>query len=232
MGLLGGGGGVLAVPVLLALGLTLDAASTTSLAVVGIGALAGLLTHARSGRVDWRIGTAFGVLGTAGAVAGSRLALVVDDRIQLGGFVVLLLLAAWGMLRGRRGGGDDDAAVVVHWGRTVLLATGVGLVTGFFGVGGGFIAVPALVLAVGMPMRRASATALLVIVINTAVAFAAHGTSHLDASLTAFIAVATAAGAVVGATVQPRVDARALQRAFGVLLLIVAAYEALHLVLA
>lgn len=232
LGMLGGGGGIVAVPVLLALGLPYAAATTTSLVVVFIGALAGLAIHARSGRVDWRIGAAFGLVGSVGAVLGSRASTVVDTRLQLAGFVVLLLLAAFAMLRRRRPRppGDDSAVTTMRWGRVVLLATGVGLITGFFGVGGGFIAVPALVLAVGMPMRRASATALLVIAINTSVAFAAHGTSSLDVGMTAVIACATAVGAVVGALLQSRVDSAALQRAFGVLLVAVAVYETVHVI--
>lgn len=233
LGMLGGGGGIIAVPVLLALGLPYAAATTTSLVVVFIGALAGLAIHARSGRVDWRVGATFGLVGSVGAVLGSRASTVVDTRLQLVGFVVLLLLAAFAMLRRRPGPQvEDSVATTMRWGRVVLLATGVGLITGFFGVGGGFIAVPALVLAVGMPMRRASATALLVIAINTAVAFLAHGTAHLDLHLTAVIAAATATGAVVGALLQSRVNAAALQRAFGVLLLAVAVYETVHVVTA
>ncbi|MFC6237598.1 sulfite exporter TauE/SafE family protein [Longivirga aurantiaca] len=235
MGLLGGGGGVLAVPILLALGLSLDAAATTSLVVVGVGAAAGLATHARGGRVDWVIGLMFGALGSAGAIAGSRLAFAVDDRVQLAGFVVLLALAAYGMLRGRSESSpeDDDKPLPdPNWAVVVLLASGVGLVTGFFGVGGGFIAVPALVLALRMPMRRASATALVVILVNVTVAFLAHGTEHVDGGLTAVVAVGTAVGAVLGAVLQPRIPSAALQRTFGVLLLVVAAYQTAQLVLA
>ncbi len=235
MGLLGGGGGVLAVPILLALGLSLDAAATTSLVVVGVGAAAGLATHARSGRVDWVIGLMFGALGSAGAIAGSRLAFAVDDRVQLAGFVVLLALAGYGMLRRRSAPppeDDDQPLPDPNWAVVVLLASGVGLVTGFFGVGGGFIAVPALVLALHMPMRRASATALVVILVNVTVAFFAHGTAHVDGSLTAVVAVGTAVGAVLGAVLQPRIPSAALQRTFGILLLLVAAYQTAQLVLA
>lgn len=233
LGMLGGGGGIIAVPVLLALGLPYAAATTTSLVVVFIGALAGLAIHGRSGRVDWVVGATFGLVGSVGAVLGSRASTVVDTRLQMMGFVVLLLIAAWAMLRRRSSPpADDTAATTMRWGRVVLLATGVGLITGFFGVGGGFIAVPALVLAVGMPMRRASATALLVIALNTAVAFVAHGTTHLDVRMTAVIAGATAVGAVAGALLQSRVNAAVLQRAFGVLLVAVAIYETAHVVAA
>lgn len=231
LGMLGGGGGIIAVPVLLVLGLPYAAATTTSLVVVFIGAVAGLAIHARSARVDWAVGATFGVVGSAGAVLGSKASAVVDTRLQLAGFVVLILVAAMAMLRRRPVSHiPDDAPVTMRWGRVLLLATGVGLITGFFGVGGGFIAVPALVLAVGMPMRRASATALLVIAINTVVAFVAHGTANLDLRFTAVIAAATATGAVVGALLQGRIHAASLQRAFGVLLLATAVYETVRVI--
>lgn len=226
MGLLGGGGGIIAVPLLLALGLSMAEASTTSLVVVAIGAAAGLAGHARSGRVDWGIGLTFGLLGSLGAVVGSRLALSVDERLHLAGFVVLLLVAAVGMLRRRPGDADDDGPLPdPRWATVVLYASGVGVVTGFFGVGGGFVAVPALVLALRVPMKRASATALVVILVNALVAFVARGTSQLDVPVTLVMAAGTAVGALVGASLQSRVPARSLQRAFGVLLLAVAAYE-------
>lgn len=240
LGLLGGGGGILAVPLLLALGLPLDQVSTTSLVVVAIGAAAGLVMHGRSGRVDWRLGLVFGLLGSAGAVAGSRLAFAVDDRLRLAGFVLLLLVAAWGMVRprrtsdagpeargrGDRGAGDEDAPLPdPQWGRVLLAATVVGLVTGFFGVGGGFVAVPALVLALRMPMKRASATALVVILVNSVVAFVAHGTEHLDLPLTAVVGLGAILGAVAGAVAAGRLPTLALQRAFGGILIAAAVYQ-------
>lgn len=227
LGLLGGGGGILAVPLLLAMGLPLDEASTTSLVVVGIGAAAGLVMHGRSGLVDWRIGVTFGLLGSAGAIAGARLAFAVDDRIQLGGFVVLLLVAAWGLVHPRRSRGDEPPELPdPRWGRVLLLATGVGLITGFFGVGGGFVAVPALVLALRMPMKRATATGLVVILVNSTVAFLARGLGHVDLPLTVVVGLGAIVGAVVGALTAGRVPALALQRGFAAMLLVAAAYEA------
>jgi len=225
LGLLGGGGGIIAIPVLLALGETMDSAATTSLVVVGIGAAAGLLMHRFSGQSDWRLGTIFGLLGALGAIFGSRLAFVTDDRIQLAGFIILLLIAAWGMFRRRRPVSDTSTErPKPNWARVFLFATAVGLITGFFGVGGGFVAVPALVLALRIPMKTASATALLVILINVVIAFFAHGTAHLNETLTVSISIAAAIGAVLGALLQTKVPTARLQHAFGVLLLVAAAY--------
>ena len=147
---------------------------------------AGLAMHARARRVEWGIGATFGLLGSVGAVLGSRASAVVDVRLQLDGFVLLLLAAAYGMLRRRSvtAGADDAPLPDPQWGRILLLATGVGFITGFFGVGGGFIVVPALVVGLAMPIRRASATALVVIIVNTLTSLVAHGTGHLTMATT------------------------------------------------
>lgn len=100
LGLLGGGGGILAIPAFVhILGMPVDQASTTSLLVVAIGAAAGLVPHAIAGRVAWRIGLLFGAFGILGSVVGARLAIIADDRLQLAGLSALIFLAASGMLR-------------------------------------------------------------------------------------------------------------------------------------
>jgi uncharacterized membrane protein YfcA len=257
LGILGGGGGILAVPLLVRVfGQDLDAATTASLVVVAIGALAGLVPHARAGRVDWATGLTFGVLGSAGAVLGARGALWADDRLQAAGFVVLLVVAGVSMVRKPRptpaavqspvpvgvgvGGGTgaappdtpesgDDAGRRRSWARILVAATIVGLITGFFGVGGGFIAVPALVFGVGMPVRRATATGLLVIVLNSAVALVARGSAYLDTDIVVPLGIVNAVAAAVGAVLSGRLPSIALRRGFGVLVLLVAVAEAVVL---
>lgn len=193
LGLFGGGGGILAIPLLVAAGVPTDEAGTTSLVVVGIGAIGGLIRHAQEGRVDWRQGVLFSALGFLGAIAGSRLALVTDDRIQLWGFAVVLVVSGSLMLRKAlhhaRTGAPAPQRTRKAWPLVVATALTVGLFTGFFGVGGGFLVVPALALVMGMPMSRAAATALLVIVLNSAVALIPRAGEALD--LTATVVVAT-----------------------------------------
>jgi uncharacterized protein len=111
--------------------------------------------------------------------------------------------------------------------RIISAATGVGLLTGFFGVGGGFVIVPALVLALGFDMPAAVGTSLLVIAINSATALAARLGSHtsLDWPLLGVFTVAALAGALAGNRVASRVDASRLTAAFTVLLVAVAAYS-------
>lgn len=223
LGLFGGGGGILAIPLLVAAGVPTDEAGTTSLVVVGIGAIGGLIPHARAGRVDWVEGMLFGAIGIVGAFAGSKLALVTDDRLQLWGFAVVLVIA--GVLMLRKSLGDrGDAAVQSDgrrrsWALIVLTAVAVGLFTGFFGVGGGFLVVPALALVMGMSMHRATATALLVIVINSAAAFVPRAGEALDVQAAGVVAVAVLLASALAARWSDRWSEKSLGVGFATLVL-------------
>lgn len=274
LGMLGGGGGVLAVPLLVAIGEPVIVASTMSLVIVGTASMAALVPHHRARRVDWEVGLTFGVLGAVGAVAGARTAQLVDPRVVLAGMTVLLLLGAAAMFRATRRArrarhvedlesaparpapvrptvpsGDVElvagealveteptsaassttptsqpSARPTSRLRTVSLATAVGFVTGFFGVGAGFVVVPALVAAMRLPIKRATATALVVIVINSAVALVVRH-HHLGApGLTVTLAATSALFAVIGAQVSHRVPAWVLSGAFGTLMVVVSGY--------
>ena len=241
MGLLGGGGGILAVPLLVALGVTIREASTASLVVVGFGALAGLIPHHFARRVDWRLGITFGVLGAGGAIVGAKLGVTVNPTLVAAGFPVLLLLASLAMFRSARtnyamaqqpsdiasseASDETTPARIKSWPITIGLATGVGLVTGFFGVGGGFIVVPALVAAMRIPVRRATATGLVVIAINSAVALSVRHSVSPPWSLTLTMAGATAVFTIVGALLSRRIPGWILSAGFGALTLLVAIYS-------
>lgn len=224
LGLFGGGGGILAIPLLVAAGLPADEAGTTSLIVVAIGALGGLVPHARAGRVAWAQGATFGALGVLGAIAGSRIALVTDDAIQLWGFAVVLVIAGTLMLRKalRTAPASGDIEPEGHrrsWPLIVLTAATVGLFTGFFGVGGGFLVVPALTLVMGMSMHRATATALLVIIINSSAAFIPRAGEALDAQVTAVVGVSVLVSSALAARWSTRWSNRSLGIGFAVLVL-------------
>jgi len=216
LGLFGGGGGILAIPLLVAAGVPTDEAGTTSLVVVGIGAIGGLIPHARAGRVDWKQGFIFSALGIVGALAGSRLALVTEDRIQLWGFAVVLVIAGTLMLRkalrSSPGGGERVERSRRSWWLVVPTAATVGLFTGFFGVGGGFLVVPALALVMGMSMYRATATALLVITLNSAVALVPRAGEALDLTAT----VVVAAFVLISSAVAARWSNRWSERNLGI----------------
>ena len=250
LGALGGGGSILTVPALVyLLGQDSHAATTGSLVIVGVTALLAMVPHARAGRVDFRQGTLFAAIGVGGTWLGSHLSAHVSSRVLLGGFAVIMLVAAAGMLRRlsaspRPAGhpqpdtatteqGDGAVALLVRppaiARRTAVLvatATGVGLVTGFFGVGGGFVVVPALVLALGFEMPVAVGTSLLVIGLNSAVALLSRTGHqvHLDWPLLLVFTAVAVLGSLAGGRVAARVPAAVLSRWFASLLVAVALY--------
>jgi uncharacterized protein len=254
LGALGGGGSILAVPALVyLLGQSPHQATTASLLVVGIAAVAGAVAHARAGRVRLREGAVFGILGIAGSYLGSRASAAVPGNVLLAGFGILMLAVAAAMIirrrpgsPGRAAGHDDDgephppgkarpvrtaAARPLRGGRHPLLvaaaATGVGLITGFFGVGGGFVVVPALVLILGFDMPAAAGTSLVVIAINSAAALASrasHGGLSLDWALTGGFTAAAVAGVLLGGRLAGRASPRRLSAAFTVLIVAIAGY--------
>ncbi|MDO5740487.1 MAG: sulfite exporter TauE/SafE family protein [Ornithinimicrobium sp.] len=257
LGALGGGGSLLTVPALVyLLGLEPAGAITSSLIIVGTTSLIALLPHARRGRVRFGQGLAFGVLGTAGSWAGSRLSAGVDPDVLMVAFATLMVLVAALMFRGalrtgtsaRRGrsrtaeGAAEGVADPVltlapfrcdcpRLAKIVVAASIVGLLTGFFGVGGGFVLVPALVLALRYPMPVAVGTSLLVIAVNSATALAARlggagAAADLDWSLLGVFIAAAVGGSLVGAGVAGRVKPRQLTLAFATMIIMVAVYTA------
>ena len=246
LGALGGGGSILTVPALVyVLGQSPVAATTGSLVIVGITALAGMVAHARAGRVRVGQGLLFGVLGVAGSWYGSHLSASVAPAVLLAAFSVLMLVVAGVMIarqrHGRRGPQLVDEAYdpilaftprfvcdCPRAAKVVVAATAVGLLTGFFGVGGGFAVVPALVLALGFSMPAAVGTSLLVITVNSATALASragHGIS-IDWTVIGLFTAAAVVGSLLGGRVASRARPELLSRAFTVLLLVVALYTA------
>lgn len=220
MGLLGGGGAVLAVPLLVhVVGTDVSVASATSLLVVLVGAVSGLVAHHKGGRVRWREGLTLGVLGSAGAAGGARLAAVLDDRVLLVLFAMLLLVAAVSMLKRRRDPSGPPRPV--GWGRLLLVATALGFVTGLLGVGGGFLAVPALMATLRLPVHEATATGLVVVGVNALVALVARAGHGVDTTLAGSLVGGVILGSALGAVLAPRAPALALRRGFAGLLFVV-----------
>ena len=224
LGLLGGGGSILTVPVLVfALGFAAKPAIAISLPVVGLTSLVGAAFHWRAGNV--RLGTAavFGVLAMGGAFLGAKLSVFLDGATQLAVLAVVMLGSAVAMLRApgihRRKDGETTSRT-----RRVLVAPvafAVGILTGLVGIGGGFLVVPALVLLARVPMRQAVGTSLLVIALNSAAGFVGYiGTVQVDWAFLARFTAVTAAGALVGAAMTPVMSVNTLRRAFAVFLLI------------
>lgn len=235
VGTLGAGGGILSLPILVyALGQDPHAAATASLVIVGATSLVSLVPHARRGNVQWRRGLVFGLLGVVGALGGARLAALVDADLLMTLLAGLLLVVSAVMLRrslaDRRRTDDDGDTAAAPRGRvttavlTVLVASFVGLLTGFFGVGGGFIVVPALLLVMRVDMRRAVGTSLLVIVVNAVLGLAGRVGQDLavDWPVVIAFAVTSMLGGLVAGRLSSRARPRTLSLLFALLLLAVA----------
>ncbi len=221
LGLLGGGGSILAVPLLVYVaGLPAKEAIATSLLVVGATSAAAVLPHARAHRVRWRTGLLFGVAGMAGSYAGGRLSAFLPAGVLLGGFALMMLSTAAAMIRGRRSGAGGPGSGELPVPRVVGYGAAVGLVTGLVGAGGGFLVVPALVLLGGLSMPVAVGTSLVVIAMQSFAGFAGHlSTVHIHWGLAATVTGAAIAGSVLGGRLTGRIPQAALRKAFGWLVL-------------
>ena len=226
LGLLGGGGSILTVPVLVyGIGMGVHEATATSLAIVGTNALLGTLGHHRTGNVCWREGLSFGAAAMAGAYGGAWLNHLVDGQLLLVLFSFVMLAAALAMLRSRTATKTSihPPKSSAEWGRILLAGFGAGLMTGFFGVGGGFLIVPALVLVVGLSVHRAVGTSLLVIGISSFTGLLGHlQYGGINLSVTLLFVAAGAAGIWLGTLLAPRVTQASLRRGFAYFIIVVA----------
>lgn len=223
LGLLGGGGSILTVPVFVyALGLDPKRAIAMSLPVVGGAAFVGAVQHWRKGNVALRTAVPFGLAAMLGAFAGARLAGGMNGQVQLALFSVVMIAAAVSMFRSARAPEPAAPRAAPSWPALTAIGVGVGAVTGIVGAGGGFLIVPALVVLGGLPMAQAVGTSLLVITMNTAAGFLGYqGTVDIDWPLVLGFGGAAAVGILVGSAFIARVPQRALKQAFAVLLVIV-----------
>lgn len=228
----GGGGSVLAVPLLLyVVGVREPhVAIGASAAGVALNALTGLVGHARDGRVKWPCALTFAGFGVLGALVGSSLAKRVDGQSLLIFFAAAMAVVGAAMLRPARSQGD--VAARIHPRMTPGLAAsgvGVGAASGFFGIGGGFLIVPGLMAATGMTLAAAQATSLVSVAAfgaTTSLNYAASGL--IDWVIVGAMTLGGVGGAVAGRPLAARLaDRAALARAlFAGLILIVAAYVA------
>jgi hypothetical protein len=219
LGLLGGGGSILTVPILrYVLGIDAHEAIALSLLVVGTTSAAALVPHARAGRVRWRTGLLFGFAGMVGAFAAAQVARFVPAGVLLTAFGLMMFATAFAMLRSPRKGRVEPARPVQELPIAKVLAEGlaVGAVTGLVGAGGGFLVVPALVLLGGLPIELAVGTSLVVIAMKSLAGFAGFlGHTPIDWALGMAISGAAIAGSVVGSLGMRRVPAAALRAGFG-----------------
>ncbi len=181
LGLVGGGGSILAVPLMVYVVGVRDphVAIGTSALAVAANALAGLAGHARSGNVNWRCGGAYALAGVAGALAGSTMGKAFDGQKLLFLFALLMLVVAGLMLRGRANPGQEGVVCNRdNFPKVASFGFGTGVLSGFFGIGGGFLIVPGLIASTSMTIYRAVGTSLVAVSafgLSTALNYAASG---------------------------------------------------------
>jgi uncharacterized membrane protein YfcA len=219
LGLLGGGGSILTVPILVYVaGLEPRDGIATSLLVVGVTGAVATLSHARAGRVQFRTGFLFGAASMVGAFAGGRFAHLLPAKTLLLGFTIMMFVTALAMMRRRARTPGTTAPQVLRGAvlaRASAVGVGVGLLTGVIGAGGGFVIVPALVLLCGLPMRTAVGTSLLVVAMNSFAGFAG-ALSHATIPWALALAITTASvfGSFGGTALSGRVRPQALRAGF------------------
>ncbi|EST25031.1 hypothetical protein N566_24655 [Streptomycetaceae bacterium MP113-05] len=241
LGLLGAGGSILAVPALVyGVGLPLHAAIPASLAVVAVSSLGGVLPRQRRQAVQWRIAGIFGAAGIPAAFAGAALGRLIPQRWLFLAFAALMVVVAVRMLRG-----SDEATGAcrtreggINWRsclpKSILAGAGVGLLTGLFGVGGGFVIVPALSLLLGLGAQQAVATSLAVVFINSVAGLTAHASAvdGIDYTVLVLFAASSVIFSLLAARLAPRLPAATVRRAFAYVVLAVAAAVATTALLA
>lgn len=234
LGVLGGGGSILTIPVLHhVMGYPMRGAVPMSLVVVGVTGAVGAVRHWRQGFVQLRTALGLGIPAILGAVLGADLGPRVSDDIRLTVFAVVMLGASFTMYRGTRvrqltvnpdepipSRPDQSHHPII----VALIGAGVGLLTGFAGVGGGFLYVPVLSVLVGLPMRQAIGTSLVLIVLSCAAGMARYlgnpEVLRLDWDVIALFTGIALIGVLIGSRLVPHVSQQKLRRGFAVFLLL------------
>ena len=219
LGLLGGGGSILTVPILLYVaGLEAHEAIATSLLVVGATSIAAVLPHAKGKRVRYQTGLIFGAASMVGAYGAGRVAKLIPAAVLLLLFGGMMLVTAVAMMRGRKAPSGTAAAKPkdpLPFVKIILEGLVVGGFTGLVGAGGGFLVVPALVLLGGLSMPEAVGTSLLVIAMKSLAGFAGYlGSVHINWTLALVVTVAAVGGSFVGARLAGRVRPELLRKGF------------------
>jgi uncharacterized membrane protein YfcA len=234
LGLIGGGGSVLALPVLMyVMGVETKSAIAMTLAIVGSVSLIGVVSHWRSGNVNLKAAIMFAPPAMVGSYVGAKIATlpIVSATAQLMGFVVMMVTASILMIQrsGKKKSEEPLNAAPTSgiWQRFLLIplaGLSVGLVTGFVGIGGGFLVIPALVLLVQIPMKQAIGTSLLVIAFQSVTGFWGYLSSQIPINLPlvfSFI-VAASMGILLGSHLSQFVPGKQLEKGFGYFLLAIA----------
>ncbi|MEY2984010.1 MAG: hypothetical protein RLZZ568_627 [Cyanobacteriota bacterium] len=247
LGLMGGGGSILAVPILIyVMGVDPQAAIAMSLAIVGVVSLIGAVPHWKQNNISFKIAALFAPAAMIGAVLGAQIALlpIISSSVQLFCFGIMMVVAAIMMIRksSKRSAiaptdalpldstASDSANLDLPpagppW-LIPLQGLGVGILTGFVGIGGGFMIIPALVLVAKIPMKKAVGTSLLIIAANSATGFWKYYSSGLvsiDVPLMVHFTFLAAIGILLGSYASRYLNAKQLEKGFGYFVLAIAA---------
>lgn len=216
LGLFGGGGSLLALPILVyAAGVPVRQAIPLSLLVVGGTSAAALFTRGRIAQVRWRTGVLFGAAGMAAAYLGGRTAGLVPERFLLVGFALIMIAACVAVLRRRSSGDSVKRTGEVRVGLSLVLGGAIGFVAGLAGAGGGFLIMPALVLVGGLELRSAISTSLFVITVQSFAGFLGHSHDLGAYWRLGMLATSTAImGGIVGSQLCAKLSQTQLRRSF------------------
>jgi uncharacterized protein len=243
LGLIGGGGSILMVPILVyAMGVDPVLATSYSLFIVGITSLVGAYNNFRSGCVSIKTALLFGASSITTVFVTRRFIMpqippvlfntgkfiLTQSMATMVLFAVLMLFAATAMIREKEDAGDlknDTAPKDSATAKLLLLGVLIGFATGFLGAGGGFLLIPALVLILKMPMKKAIGTSLLIIALNSLIGFSADtGHFDIDWKFLIIISVITVTGIFIGGFLAKRLEADRLKKAFGWFVLFMGIY--------
>lgn len=223
LGLMGGGGSILTVPVLVyALGMGAKESIALSLAIVGSTSLIGSISHFKAGNINVRVALIFGPVAMAGTFLGAKLSVYLSGATQLIIFAIVMLVASYFMFKGKKQlEGEDQTDKPLNY--TLIIAEGifVGILTGIVGVGGGFMIVPALVLLAHIPMKEAIGTSLIIIALKSFAGFVGYmGTITVDWAFLGQFCIFTIIGILAGSHFVKYISQEKLKKMFAVFLVI------------
>jgi uncharacterized protein len=225
LAVVGAGGAILAVPGLIAvLGLSATAATTSSLVIVGAAAIAGVIPRIKKAQVNIKLGIIFSLLGVLGTFLGTRLVSEVSETITISIFAILMFAAAISMWRGQVT--ESEVFQKPNWPLVILVASIIGLITGFLGIGGGFLIVPALVLILKVPAKIAVGTSLVAIATNTIIAlgFRYEYWELIPVEAIAAFTLAAVLASLLLAPLATKLPNRTIAKIFSIIVLVIAFY--------
>lgn len=240
LGLIGGGGSILTVPVFVYLFAVNPVTATAySLFVVGLTALVGAFQNIRKGLVDFKTAIVFSIPAFIAVYLTRRFIMpsIPDTILEFGDFIltknitimvffaIIMLFASWSMIRNKRPEPEPGTAIIYNYPLIVVEGFIIGILTGLVGAGGGFLIIPALVLLAKLPMKKAVATSLLIIAIKSLIGFIGDiETMEIDWNFLMVFSLLSIIGIFAGVKLNHLIDGKKLKKAFGWFVLIMSIY--------